>query len=71
MVWRARRRVPDAGIHAPVHRKYGVDVNKGGIIVVRPDGYVGAVVALDDAGFKAVDAYFAGFLQSTSPNGKL
>lgn len=58
------RRVQDAGINAPVHRKYGVDTSKGAVIVVRPDGYVGAVVDLNERGFKAIDAYFAGFLSS-------
>lgn len=54
--------VPEAGKNAPLHMKYGVDVNKGAIIVVRPDSYVGAVVALSPDGFEAINAYFAGFL---------
>ena len=32
----------------------------------RPDGYVGAVVDLNEAGWKALDAYFAQFLVETS-----
>ncbi|KAL8290074.1 hypothetical protein RQP46_003013 [Phenoliferia psychrophenolica] len=55
-------RVPEAGKNAPLHTKYGVDVTKGAIVVVRPDSYVGAVVSLNEDGFKALDAYFAGFL---------
>lgn len=45
-----------------MHAKYGVDVTKGAIIVVRPDGYVGAIVTLNEAGFKGLSDYFAGFL---------
>lgn len=54
--------VPEAGKNAPLHAKYGVDVNKGAIVLVRPDGYVGAIVSLDADGFEALNAYFAGFL---------
>ncbi|CAI7640109.1 unnamed protein product [Penicillium pancosmium] len=32
-----------------VYKVYGVDVAKGALAVVRPDGYVGMVVALEDA----------------------
>ncbi|KAM0747470.1 phenol 2-monooxygenase [Meredithblackwellia eburnea MCA 4105] len=55
-------RVPEAGRQHPLHVKYGVDVNKGAIIVVRPDSYVGAVVSLNEDGFEALNKYFAGFL---------
>lgn len=47
-----------------MHAKYGVDVKKGSIIVVRPDGYVGAVVSLSEDGFDGLNAYFAGFMKS-------
>lgn len=50
------------GKNAPMHAKYGVDVTKGSIIVVRPDGYVGAIVLLSEEGWTALGAYFAGFL---------
>ena len=50
------------GTNAPLHFKYGVDVKVGSIIAVRPDGYVGAVVALNEDGFEAINAYFKGFL---------
>lgn len=56
------KRVPEVGTDAPLHRKYGVDLNKGAIVVVRPDGYVGAVVQLNADGFSALNAYFQGFL---------
>lgn len=48
---------------AALHDKYGVSLDKGSIVVVRPDGYVGAVVTLDQDGFEAINAYFAGFMK--------
>lgn len=55
------RRVPDAS--AAAHAKMGLDEEKGGVVVVRPDGYVALVVRLED-GTGTVDAlneYFATF----------
>ncbi|KAK9798752.1 putative Phenol 2-monooxygenase [Seiridium cardinale] len=55
------RRVPDA--KAAAHAKMGLDEQKGGIVVVRPDGYVGAVTSLVE-GSGTVDAlneYFSAF----------
>lgn len=49
-----------------MHAKYGVDIKKGSIIAVRPDGYVGAVVTLDGAGFEGLNKYFAGFLSKNA-----
>ena len=37
-------RVP--GAKAAAHKKMGLDEERGGVVVVRPDGYVGAVVKL-------------------------
>lgn len=47
-----------------LHSKYGFDENEagGGIIIVRPDGYVGSVVSLSEPGWMAVEKYFEGFL---------
>lgn len=59
------RRVAEAGRTHPVHTKYGIDPTKGAIVVVRPDGYVGAVVTLNEDGFEALSTYFAGFLKAT------
>lgn len=56
------RRVPEAGTNAPLHAKYGVDVSKGAIVVVRPDGYVSASVQLNADGFEALNTFFDGFL---------
>ncbi|KAI1343779.1 FAD binding domain-containing protein [Xylariaceae sp. FL0016] len=55
------RRVPDA--QAAAHAKMGVDEQKGGVVVVRPDGYVGIVTGLVE-GSGTVDAlneYFSAF----------
>ena len=40
---------------------YGIS-SSGAIVVVRPDGYVGTVAPLDNAGH--IDEYFATFLKS-------
>lgn len=58
-IWDSR--VPDA--KAAAHAKMGLDQSKGGVIVVRPDGYVGIVVGLAE-GSETVDAlndYFGSF----------
>lgn len=55
------RRVLDA--KAAAHAKMGLDEEKGGVVVVRPDGYVGIVVKLVE-GSGTVDAlneYFGAF----------
>jgi hypothetical protein len=55
------RRVPDA--KACAHAKMGLDEERGGVVVVRPDGYVGAVVELREgsATVDALNAYFGAF----------
>jgi len=55
------RRVPDA--KACAHAKFGLDQEKGGVVVVRPDGYVGVVVALEEgsATTDALNQYFGSF----------
>jgi hypothetical protein len=55
------RRVPDA--KACAHAKMGLDEEKGGVVVVRPDGYVGVVVGLEEgsATVDALNAYFGSF----------
>lgn len=55
------RMVPDA--KASSHSKMGLNEERGGVVVVRPDGYVGIVVGLE-AGSATVDAlneYFGAF----------
>jgi hypothetical protein len=54
-------RVPDA--KAASHAKMGLDQDRGGVIVVRPDGYVGIVVSLVEgrATVDALNDYFSAF----------
>lgn len=52
----------DSNLVHSAHAKMGFDVEKGGVVIVRPDGYVAAVVSLN--GRKSVDAlngYFGSF----------
>ncbi|KAJ7122061.1 phenol 2-monooxygenase [Mycena crocata] len=65
------RRVPEAGTTAPLHHKFGVDMQKGAIVVVRPDSYVGAIVELSEDGWLGLNDYFAGFLQVPTSEQKL
>jgi len=54
-------RVPNA--KAAAHAKMGLSEDEGGVVIVRPDGYVGCVVKLEE-GSGTVDAlnkYFAAF----------
>ncbi|KAI0871593.1 FAD binding domain-containing protein [Hypoxylon argillaceum] len=55
------RRVPNAT--AAAHAKVGVDEEKGGVVVVRPDGYVGIVTSLVEGSgtIDALNAYFDSF----------
>ncbi|GAW15328.1 hypothetical protein ANO14919_047370 [Xylariales sp. No.14919] len=55
------RRVPDAA--AAAHAKMGVDEEKGGVVVVRPDGYVGIVTSLVEGSgtIDALNSYFDAF----------
>ncbi|RWA11549.1 hypothetical protein EKO27_g3558 [Xylaria grammica] len=55
------RRVPDAA--AAAHAKMGVDEEKGGVVVVRPDGYVGIVTSLVEGSgtIDALNTYFDAF----------
>lgn len=58
-------RVPNA--KASAHAKMGLDPERGGVVIVRPDGHVGCVVALSE-GSGTVDAlneYFAAFTPRT------
>lgn len=48
-------------MNSPLHTKWHVDAEKGRLVVVRPDGHVGALTnALDE--WDAVEAYFAQWL---------
>ncbi|KJR87383.1 uncharacterized protein SPSK_01764 [Sporothrix schenckii 1099-18] len=54
-------RVPDA--RASAHVKMGFDEDHGGVVVVRPDGYVGIVTSLVEGSgtLDALNAYFGSF----------
>lgn len=43
---------------------YGVDKERGALVAVRPDGYVGWVGGLEDIG--ELERYFGGFLKAQS-----
>ena len=53
-------RVPDA--QAAAHAKVGLE-DEGGVVVVRPDGHIGCVVALTEGNgtYEALEGYFASF----------
>ena len=61
-------RVPDA--KAAAHAKMGLDEQRGGVVVVRPDGYVGCTIALVEGSgtVDALNSYFDAF--TTKPVGK-
>ena len=42
------------------YEHYGIDPEKGAIVIVRPDGYVGMVAPLDN--IQDVNEYFAAFM---------
>ncbi|KAH9851912.1 FAD binding domain-containing protein [Lenzites betulinus] len=42
------------------YKRYGIDAERGAIVVVRPDGYVGAVAPFEHVA--DLDAYFAAFM---------
>jgi phenol 2-monooxygenase len=46
------------------HEVYGVDPARGGIVVFRPDGWIGTVVKMDD--YEKLGDYFAEFLREKS-----
>jgi len=46
-----------------IHERYGISRSAGALIVVRPDGYVGTVVPLDE--LAALDTYLSGFMLDT------
>lgn len=62
-------RVPEA--KAAAHAKMGIDEVGGGVVVVRPDGYVGVVVGLEEGEGtgRALDAYFAASTEGMGQEG--
>lgn len=43
-----------------VHKRYEVNVEKGAVVIIRPDSWIGVCVDLEN--FKALEVYFRGFL---------
>jgi phenol 2-monooxygenase len=46
--------------HGHAYEKYGIDAEKGAVVVVRPDGYVAMVCDLEDTA--DLEAYFSEFM---------
>jgi phenol 2-monooxygenase len=45
------------------HARYGIDVEKGAVVVLRPDGWVGTVLALDEQAGQGVATYIRRILR--------
>jgi len=50
--------------HGRAYEGYGVDPGVGALVIVRPDGYVGLVTALEQEGWEEVGEYFQGVLRT-------
>jgi phenol 2-monooxygenase (NADPH) len=45
------------------HRRYGIDPNEGAVAILRPDGWIGALLELEGVDVVAkLEAYFRSFL---------
>jgi phenol 2-monooxygenase len=44
------------------HQRYGVDIEKGAVFVLRPDGWVGTVVEMDGEAAGKMERYFSRFM---------
>ncbi|KIX94360.1 uncharacterized protein Z520_10070 [Fonsecaea multimorphosa CBS 102226] len=44
------------------HKRYGVPVDQGAVVVLRPDGWIGTTVKLGENAVAEVERYLAGFL---------
>lgn len=66
----SRSRKSHTGRQGMAHVKMGFDSREGGVVVVRPDGYVGCVVKLVEGRrvAEALDHYFSGFVPSIPIN---
>lgn len=60
----SRSRKSHTGGQGMAHVKMGFDPREGGVVVVRPDGYVGCIVKLVEGRrvAEALDQYFSGFV---------
>ncbi|KAI3318919.1 FAD binding domain-containing protein [Xylariaceae sp. AK1471] len=50
--------------HGRAYEGYGVDPDRGALVIVRPDGYVGLVVSMGEEGWEEVAKWFEGVLRS-------
>jgi phenol 2-monooxygenase len=48
------------------HARYGVDIKKGAVIVLRPDGWIGTGTILGREAVKELETYFLKFLSIDS-----
>lgn len=46
------------------HERYGVDLKKGAIFVLRPDGWIGTAVEMGENAVAELSTYFKGFLRT-------
>ena len=46
------------------HARYGVDLKKGGIFVIRPDGWVGTAILLNEKAVGELESYFQGIINT-------
>ncbi|TID20042.1 FAD/NAD(P)-binding domain-containing protein [Venturia nashicola] len=46
------------------HERYGVDLKKGGIFVLRPDGWIGTAVEIGDGAVEELKSYFTKILRT-------
>ena len=53
------------------HLRYGVATEKGAVVVLRPDGWVGTVLELDGGAASKLEKYFGQFLIATAGSGKV
>lgn len=44
------------------YESYGIDAEKGAVVVVRPDGYVGVVAPFEN--LQIINEYFASFMKA-------
>lgn len=44
------------------HERYGIDVRKGGVVVLRPDGWTGTMTVLNTGAVAELETYFKGVL---------
>ncbi|KAJ4369872.1 hypothetical protein N0V83_005636 [Neocucurbitaria cava] len=48
------------------HQRYGIDIEKGAVLLLRPDGWIGTVVGLDGNAAGKLERYFGKFLNAVA-----